>query len=284
MLIIWIGYILACVYGIQLSHCHMNYLDKEQTNAIKGIFAGIIMFSHFLQYIKLSDSVMDSVFSTSIRSIGQLMVVMFLFYSGYGIVRSAERKRDYFDTFFTHRIIHTLLYFDFAVLIFAIVNLLRGSVFSVKRYLLSLIGWSSIGNSNWFVFAILCAYIIVLIVVKTQNNQINEKSLLMITAGCLLYIFVMRYFKESWWYNTIMTFPAGMYYGYYKSKIDQHLKQKYWLYLAGFLLLFAALNRYKGIVYIYVVYAVLFALIVVLLTYKVNKNWNMITCIILIFI
>ena len=101
--------------------------------------------------------------------------------------------------------------------------------------------------------------------------MINNKSLLMITACCLIYVLLMRMVKESWWYNTILSFPAGMYYGYHKEKADHLLEKHYWICLAICLVLFVFCNRYKGR-FIYLIYAVLFALLIVLITYRVKIN------------
>lgn len=177
MLFIWIGYIIACIYGIRFSKQFPDYIDKTQTTAIKGIFAGIIMFSHFRQYADLNNSAMDIIFNNSIGKIGQLMVVMFLFYSGYGIAVSSRNNPEYFKTFFRHRIIRTLLYFDIAILFFLLCNLFQGKIYPLKQILLSFVGWESVGNSNWFVFAILYAYAVTLIAAKLNGNKINIKTI-----------------------------------------------------------------------------------------------------------
>lgn len=60
---------------------------------IKGIFAIVVFLAHASSYIKLSGSFEDIIFSKVIYAIGQTMVVMFFFYSGYGILESYRKNR-----------------------------------------------------------------------------------------------------------------------------------------------------------------------------------------------
>ena len=86
---------------------------------------------------------------------GQLIVVMFLFFSGYGVMSAIRNKgAAYVQAMPRHRILTVLVNFDVAVVIFAVLQLLLGRVFPVNRYLLSLVGWEQIGNSNWYIVAI----------------------------------------------------------------------------------------------------------------------------------
>lgn len=50
-------------------------------------------------YITLSDDYCDRWFYDILIYIGQLMVAPYLFYSGYGIMESLNRKSDYMRTY-----------------------------------------------------------------------------------------------------------------------------------------------------------------------------------------
>ena len=70
-----------------------NYLDKNYTNTIKGIFLIFVFMSHFISYkVPLQDNWIDTIGVTFIKRIGQLMVTLFLFYSGYGVMESIKIK------------------------------------------------------------------------------------------------------------------------------------------------------------------------------------------------
>ena len=69
----------------------LSCLSKEQTSSINGIFALIILLAHFISYIP-NPSIYDSLV-TKIPVFGsQLIVVSFLFYSGYGLMESYKIK------------------------------------------------------------------------------------------------------------------------------------------------------------------------------------------------
>ena len=78
-----------CVRG------NTTYLSKEQTNAIKGIFILLVIFRHFKQYVG-NLSILDKTLVLWDDYLDQLIVVMFLFYSGYGVFLSIKNKgKDY---------------------------------------------------------------------------------------------------------------------------------------------------------------------------------------------
>ena len=67
--------------------------------------------SHFILYkIPLQKNWIDSVGVKFITKLEQLMVTMFLFYSGYGVMESIKRKGDdYIKSFPKKRILTTLI-------------------------------------------------------------------------------------------------------------------------------------------------------------------------------
>ena len=140
--------------GCKVSSFQEDYLSISSSTAVKGIFAVLIFYSHISGYLVLEDTVWNSCFKQILDFFGQLMVVMFLFYSGYGIMESYKHKAKYLETFIVKRFIRTLLHFVIAVALFICVQTSLGNVFSWKQYLFCWLGWESVGNSNWFVFDI----------------------------------------------------------------------------------------------------------------------------------
>ena len=86
------------MYGIQFNRngFFTDYITKEQCNNIKGIFILLVFISHSLQYIDkagyVNDNILDVIFTKCSSVMGQLIVVMFLFYSGFGIMESVKRS------------------------------------------------------------------------------------------------------------------------------------------------------------------------------------------------
>jgi hypothetical protein len=168
MTLLYVFIILCALSGIKLcrSGYFPDYIDRTQTNCIKGLFILVVFVRHINQYIAKSgyeySGIFDRCFNLIDDHIGQLLVVMFLFYSGYGVMESIKHKGDtYIQAIPKHRFLSTLLNFDVAVLAFVILDLILSIDITSDKVLLSFIGWQSVGNSNWYIFVILLCYLAV---------------------------------------------------------------------------------------------------------------------------
>ena len=198
----------------------MNFnraLNKEQTTCINGIFVLFVFLSHFGQYETMP-------WNRLLLAIGQLMVAPFLFYSGYGIMEQIQRRGvAYIDNMPRKRILKFYIHFCMALCIYLFLSFLLGKDYSFVRIVLSFTALSSIGNSNWYVFAILTMYSIVYISFK-QFKKHSMTSCVLFTILCvlftILYIILMDIIKDqAWWYNIILCFPAGMILSKYKDRV-----------------------------------------------------------------
>lgn len=226
MLVVLIIFILLILTSVKVAKNDLSYsLSIYQTQAIKGIFVITIFFSHFCSYV-VFDKWFDIPLRDYCRWFGQLMVAPFLFYSGYGIFESVKLKGvDYVRFFPKKRILKTLLHFDLAVVLFLVLDAYIQKTVSLSNFIFALIGWESIGNSNWFVFAILCMYIFSYIGLFVFRCNL-KCAFLFISACSLIYILVMSKFKPSYWYDTIMAFPLGIFFVLYKNKISEFVCDK----------------------------------------------------------
>lgn len=110
---------------------HEDYLSFDTTNCIKGVFILFVFIKHATPYITNSGyeytSIYDKLFLMVDSRVGQWIVAMFLFYSGYGIMESIKKKGEgYINSIPKKRILTTLINFDIAVLIYAIIKYLGG--------------------------------------------------------------------------------------------------------------------------------------------------------------
>lgn len=192
----------------------MNFnraLNKEQTTCINGIFALFVFLSHFGQYETMP-------WNGVLLAIGQLMVAPFLFYSGYGIMEQIKRRGIvYIDSMPRKRILKFYIHFCMALCIYLFLSFLSlRKEYSFVRIIFSFTALSSIGNSNWYVFAILAMYSIVYISFK----QCKKHSMTSCVVFTILYIILMDVIKnQAWWYNIILCFPAGMILSKYKDRV-----------------------------------------------------------------
>ena len=183
MLAIYISILLLLLYGVRIKQevPQKGYLSKEQCNCIKGFFIVVVFARHIAPYLVKSGYSYslggDKLFHFIDSHIGQLLVVMFLFYSGYGVMESFKKKGiQYIEHIPKRRILTTLINFDVAIVFFLILNLVLNIDYPIKKILFSFIGWESIGNSNWYIFVILCCYLSTYLTFKLIVRDENSRK------------------------------------------------------------------------------------------------------------
>lgn len=213
---------LLSIWGLHFRRDSIEgYINPAQTSAINGIFVMIVFMRHINQYLTFEKY--DSHYQLFDIMIGQLLVTTFLFYSGYGIMYSLMNKDNYIKTM-PKRIVKILLQFDFAIILYLIVTLIIHQNYSLPHVLLSFVAWESLGNSNWYIFAILYLYAFTFIAgIIFKNNRLLIATTVVI-GGLLYILFTISAGKGSHWYNTILCYPAGMFYAIYSNKINDFFK------------------------------------------------------------
>ena len=254
-----------CISGNQ------EYLSKEQTNAIKGIFLLFVIFRHFKQYVEgFSDLDKRALFTDDYFD--QLIVVMFLFYSGYGVFFSIKNKgKEYVQKIPIKRVLPILVQFMAIVLIYYCVGLMMGKTYSLKQLFFSLVGWQSVGNSNWDIFAILMLYLITYIsaIISKEKEGLFFSLLLVMT---IILIIILCKLKEEYWYNTLGAYFFGMLYARYAEQITKMFNNLF-VYVIGFavcLCIYHITRTYSSMLICYQFMSVAFAFLVVMITMKVK--------------
>lgn len=158
------------------------------------------------------------------------MVVMFLAYSGYGIMEAMKsRPESYASTFMRKRVIKTWVNFMLAVALFAVLALGFGHEHPLRNWVLCWTGWESIGNSNWFVFDILMLYVCTWPLLRlTHEGKLSLRQLAWATTGVsavlTLAMMTAKGTGQFWWWDTLLGFPAGMLWSAYKTEIERKLR------------------------------------------------------------
>lgn len=278
MIVLIIILFFVCIYGVKFTRTGFDndYISPLRTNAIKGIFAVVILFSHMRGYIIADGSLYDRGYEFILNWIGQLMVAIFFFYSGFGIIESLKVKDKYVQTFFRKRILKTLVHFDVAVFLFLVLSLIVGQYYSASEYLFSWIGWTSIGNSNWFIFDILILYSITWIVIKVKNLNHFQIAVIVMLLTVLLWGGILKCRTSSpWWVDTLLTYPAGMFFSVFRNRIEKFISNNkyYWLLFFAIAIVFFLLKlKYKVGSDIYGVCSCLFSFLIVLSSAKLKVD------------
>ena len=112
-----------------------------------------------------------------------------------------------------------MIHFDLAVVLFIVYDFFFApDNLSLLKIVTSFVAWDSVGNSNWFIFAILCAYLFSFIALVFGNGYLH-RVLIIITLLCLVYIALVSRFKSGYWFDTILAFPLGCFTSLYKEKL-----------------------------------------------------------------
>lgn len=282
-LIIFLMFICSGMKIAEENSFNRDYLKHDSTLAINGIFVVLVFFSHCTESLDLS-GIYDGVYVALKKSLLQMVVVPFLFYSGFGIMESIKNKKGYVKAIPRNRFLKVLVHFDVAVLIYLVLQFLLGQRFDFKRIILALVGWVGVGNSNWYIFVTLILYIMVFIAfIIPVRKASGSKYICGITAVIilsLLYMWVMiQYEAPSRFYNTILLFPFGMLYSFGKEKIEKiYMKNDLW-YMGSCVITFIVYyycycHSKENIVY-YSGWGITFMILVLLFTMKISLKNHM---------
>ena len=244
-------------------------LARSHTDALKGFFIGCVMVSHMSVYLTEKGIALGRAFAfVNDVLFGQLMVVMFFFYSGYGVMRAIEAKGDgYVRAMPKRRLLTTLANFDVAVVAFCLLNLAFARPMEWGQVLLSFTGWESVHNSNWYIFDILLCYAFTWAPARFLPRRAVPGATL---ALCVALMVVLSLTKGKWWYSTLLAYPFGVFAGFYRAPLAAVAKRFYWP-LVGVVAVGLAVC-YSRLLngFVYNVHAVLFAAFAVLASMKVE--------------
>ena len=252
---------------------HENYLDKKQTTTINGIFVFLVIMSHARQYIELSGPYNDSYIFLS-NFLNQAIVVTFLFYSGYGIMEGIKKKGPSYVKTIPSKLLKLFIQFDIAILLFLITNWLTGNFPSFKNILLALTSWGSIGNSNWYITAILLLYLFTFLSFRFLNNHwISLIILAVLTMGMVYFYMVID--RPAYTYNTMICYVFGVFY----SLIHEHIRKylgKPLIYLSLLLVTLGVTVYARPFIYqnikFYSIWMIGFMFFILLFSMKVELN------------
>lgn len=266
---------------------HYNYLSKEQTTAINGIFVIMVLIGHFQTYVEMG-GLLDEWYLVVFNHLNQMVVATFLFYSGFGMMEATKKKGDEYINKIPEKFVKLLLRVDVAVVLFLIVDYILGIHYPIKQVLLAFVCWSNIGNSNWYIFVILSIYIAMFTAFKIVSRISDKKAYLCIGLS-LLFIFtaiLVRFLinmEMGWyWYDTAILFPVGCLYSLLRKKIEAIVMRNNVSYLTALTLMLGVyvlsyFRRFDYGVEGYTVWACSFIGLVLLITMKVEIKSNLLT-------
>lgn len=254
---------------------YSDYCSPKNTGTINAIFSILIFLSHAVTYIEL-DGVLDLPYFDFRTFHGQLVVVTYLFFSGFGIMESIKKKgMPYVKAMRVNRFFKLWYHFAIVILLFTVVSVgIAGDHFSFSHWLLSFTGFKSIGNSNWYMFVTFVLYIIVIVSFLIFKKS-DKLALVCVGVLCVGFVFLEKNAGlGTAFYNTALCFPLGMFFSVFKPYIDRIFMKNDIVWFIGFfasVVLFVYFSQNRNQRFLYYVLFTFFALaVIVLFMMKVN--------------
>lgn len=259
-----------------------DYISIQHSNVIKGIFVILVFLGHSMQYIDVSGA-FDKPYLTMNAHLGQMVVSAFLFYSGYGMMKSIiSKKFNYIKEIPVKRFLVTFVNLAIAVSLYVIMNLILGIKYDTKTILLSYTGFTNIGNSNWYIFEIFILYILLFIsfyLLKWLDNKLAMYiGIVIFTVLTIISVYVqMKAVLPGYYFYTTILFPLGSWFAMLQEPLEKlvmHNDYVYWTLAPVVAIAYWVSCEYKiadGIK-TYTVWTVVFTLTVVLVSMKIKIN------------
>lgn len=215
--------------------------------AIQGISAIGIILHHCTQ--KLENAQLDPGALAPFRDFGVLFVGIFLFFSGYGLIKSYQSKPDYFKHFLRNRLLTLLIPFFVCNFVYYIFVTILGRRLDL---LLSIIGYPPINDQIWFVIELVIFYLVFYLLYRfIKNDKLAMAGMFVFIIAFIGYCLTRghgyHWFQGEWWYNSSLLFVIGIAFGTFETSIIKFIKKTYVILLPVILIatyVFYRLNVY----------------------------------------
>ena len=206
-----------------------DYSSKGTNLMLKGLFALIIMLGH-LSYTATSGRLMPIFNCTGYQS-----AAFFFFLSGFGLIKSLEKKENYLDSFLSNKFINLILPYLIICLIYWFATFFFGEHYSAGAVLKSFINGNPIVDNSWYLILCILFYLSFFAFAKLFKK--NKVIIAFCSfALCVILVFVFkRLGYGTWWYDSNYGYPIGMLWAIYEDKIIFFAKK-----LPGYIIMLAA--------------------------------------------
>ena len=225
-LIIWFAVLLVGAKVCGLKKWNEDAMSFNQTKAILGFCAFGIVLHHCAEHRSafwLPQYYIRPGLEKYIL-IGHLLVAIFLFYSGYGMYKSAKNNVHSFDKYFAKRYIPILI--PFAVTYAAF--LILAKIYTVhQKDILDRHPYA------WYVYFILVLYLAFWLGFRFIKK--DWFGILVVALGSIAWSYwCMRTGRGTWWYNTSQMFLVGILVAKFEKGFVWLFKKLYVLWLILF--------------------------------------------------
>lgn len=217
-------YIGVCLY--RLTPCRplfrsirRDYLSADSGKSLRGILALGVVFHH------LSQANLGGGLLPLFSKIGYLLVSVFFFLSGYGLMKQHMAREDYRRRFLRKRLPAILIPYLLATALYWLGYAAMGDPWTLRYMIREFCQGSPIVSASWYVVCIFLFYLAFWGLMWLCGRRFAR----MLPGAALFlvgYVLVCRKLGfGSWWYNTAPVLLLGMAWALYQSKIDEFLEK-----------------------------------------------------------
>lgn len=216
------------------------YLSVENTTALRGILAITIVLHH------ISEKISVAVLFQQLVHTGYMIVALFFFLSGYGIIVQYKKKGDaYLKGFWKKRILYLFLIFILVTLVYYPFHCWRGKEMGLAAIKDFFINGHPIATNSWYIVVQIALYIILWISFQFSRN-LTKVFWLVLGFTTLLNIGLYASQYGSIWYISNYAFPLGILWAVKEQDWIEHIYSHYWFYFIGNLIVFGVSSAFHG--------------------------------------
>lgn len=206
-----------------------TYLSLDNTKVLRGFLAIAIVLHH------ISEHSNDGRFFSAMVHAGYLIVAVFFFLSGYGLLISYIKKgRNYLKGFWKNRILYLFIIWFLVSLGYLLYDVYIGRMnIGVKSFLFSFINGHPIAINSWYIIVQLIMYICFWVAYIIPSNTLTNERRIAILFSLLVLIAILfnRIGYSSIWYISNFAFVFGLLYAEKKPLFDIMLSNRWWVCL-----------------------------------------------------
>ncbi|MCH5249882.1 MAG: acyltransferase [Lachnospiraceae bacterium] len=217
-------------------------LEKNDTNAIKGIATGFVVLMHLTNNLE-ADSVITKLLLNLLSVTGGMGVLLFFFVSGYGIYKGYAHKTP--DAGFLYkRLLNVYVPCLFIQVVFCLWDIMWQRSFDFREIVLR-----SLADA-WFIYVILVQYIIFFVSWVISKGRQSVMLILSYMFSAITAVIFCLCGLNARWYNGLLLFPIGMTIAYKEDKLLIAIRKNRFLHMFVYSILFVltggAFTYWKG--------------------------------------
>ncbi|MCD7825544.1 MAG: acyltransferase family protein, partial [Clostridiaceae bacterium] len=195
-----------------------EYLSIETTTSLRGIFALVIVLHH------MSEITQGGRLFCLLVHAGYLVVSVFFFFSGYGLMTGLLKKgNEYLSVFWIKRILYIFtIYFIITIMYVAEYSLL-GKSYSPLQIFMSFFNGAPIAANSWYMIIQILYYIFFWISFKCCNHRYWLGILILLILQFIQTLILILLQYPAIWYMSGFAFSVGVFWAFKKDEIDQLL-------------------------------------------------------------